>query len=162
MRERDVAAPPGRSIVVAAWVTFALFAVTIVPDAARLHGLDNVAAGVALSFFVVSVPLWLYAFGVGVMRQARGENVTVGGLFFLTGSAPANVRKQLLGALVVSLVLAAATAWANAFAVLEPMLPFALVGLWSARHGEFGERDREHGIGRTPGAATGLQQGSGS
>jgi hypothetical protein len=156
--ERDEAAPPGRSIIVAAWATFALFAVTIVPDAAGWHALDNVAAGVALGFFVVSLPLWLYAFGVGVMRQARGENVGVGSLFFLTGSAPTAVRRRLLGALVASLVLAAIVAFANAFAVLEPMLPFALVGLWSARHGEFGQRDL---AARAPGAPTGLQQGRG-
>lgn len=159
MSERDLAAPPGRSIIVATWVAFGLFAATMVPDAAGVHGLDNVSAGVSLAFFVVSVPLWLYAFGVGVMRQARGENVGVGSLFFLTGSAPSGVRKQLLGALAASLVLAAATAWANAFAVLEPMLPFALAGLWSARHGEFGARDMAV---RAPGASTGLQQGSGS
>ena len=159
MSERHEITTPGRSIIVAGWVAFALFALTIVPDTAGLHAFDNVSAVVALTFFVVSIPLWLYAFGLGVMRNARGENVGVGNLFFLTGSAPVPVRRQLLGALVLSVVLAGATAWANAFAVLEPMLPLALAGLWGARHGEFSERDM---TARAPGAPTGLQQGSGS
>ena len=46
------------------------------------------------------------------------------------------MRRRLLGALGVSVVLALATAWANPFAVLEPMLPLALVGLWGARYGD--------------------------
>ena len=154
MSERHEAGTPGRSIIIGGWVAFALFALTIVPDTAGLHAFDGVSAGVALTCFLVSLPLWLYAFGLGVMRNARGENVGVGNLFFLTGSAPVHVRRQLMGVLVLSVLLAGATAWANAFAVLEPMLPFALAGLWGARHGEFAARDA------AAGAPSGLQ-GSG-
>lgn len=141
MRERHEADTPGRSIIVTSWITFALFAVTMVPDAAGLRAFDKVSSGIALAWFLVSLPLWLYAFVLGVMRNARGEDVGIGNLFFLTGSAPPHVRKRLLGALIASAVVAIATVWANAFAVLEPMLPFALAGLWGARHGEFPDRE---------------------
>jgi hypothetical protein len=46
----------------------------------------------------------------------------------------------MVGAFVASFVVAAATAYANPFAVLEPVLPLALMGLWSARYGEFPAR----------------------
>ncbi len=131
----------GRSIVVGSWATLGLFVVTVVPDAFGLHALDGVASGVALTLFLVSLPIWLYAFGLAVVRSGRGDDIGVGSLFFLVGSAPSDVRRWLFGALGLSIVVALATAWANAFAALEPMLPLALVGLWSARHGTFPARD---------------------
>ena len=74
------------------------------------------------------------------MRSSRGDDIAVASLFFLQGSAPAAVQKQLLGAFAASIVVAIATAWFNPFAVLVPMLPLGLVGLWGARHGEFPPR----------------------
>jgi len=130
----------GRSIVLASWVTLGLFVVTIVPDAAGLHAFDGLASVVALGLFLVSLPIWCYAFGLAVVRSARGDDVNVGNLFFLAGSAPDDVRRPLLAVVAVSVVVAAATAWANAFAVLEPMLPLALLPLWGARHGTFPAR----------------------
>ena len=121
-------------------MTLGAFVVTIVPDAAGLHSFDKPAAWVALGLFLVSLPIWCYAFGLGVVRSARGDDVTVGNLFFLVGSAPDDVRRRLFAALAASVVVAAATAWANAFAALEPMLPLALLPLWAARHGTFPAR----------------------
>jgi hypothetical protein len=131
----------GRWIVVTAWVTFALFLVTMVPDALGVSAFDDLSAGVALTLFLVSVPIWLFAFGLAIVRSARGDDVGVGSLFFLNRSAPSDVRKWMIGALIASIVLAAATAWANPFAVLEPLLPLALMGLWSAKYGTFPARD---------------------
>ena len=131
---------PGRWIVVATWVTFAAFFVTIVPDALGVDAFDDLSSIVALSLFLLSVPVWLYAFGLAVVRSSRGDDVSVGSLFFLTSSAPSDVRRWMIGALIASLVVAAATAYANPFAVLEPVLPLAFMGLWSARYGTFPAR----------------------
>jgi hypothetical protein len=131
----------GRWIVVSAWVTFGLFFVTMVPDAFGLSAFDDLSAIVALALFLVSVPIWLYAFGLAVVRSARADDVGVGSLFFLNRSAPSDVRKWMIGSLVASIGLAAATAWANPFAVLEPILPLALMGMWSAKYGTFPARD---------------------
>ena len=130
----------GRWIVVTAWATFALFLVTMVPDAFGVSAFDDLSAGVALALFLVSVPIWLYAFGLAIVRSARGDDVGVGSLFFLNRAAASDVRKWMIGALVASIVLAGATAWANPFAVLEPILPIALMGLWSAKYGTFPAR----------------------
>ena len=130
----------GRSIVLASWVTLGPFAVTVVPDAAGLHAFDGISSVVALALFLGSLPIWCYAFGLAVVRSARGDDVTVGNLFFLTGSAPDDVRRPLLAVVALSVVVAAATAWANPFAALEPMLPLALLPLWGARHGTFPAR----------------------
>jgi hypothetical protein len=131
----------GRWIVVTAVATFAVFFVTIVPDAFGLSAFDDLAAGVALGLFLVSLPIWLVAFGISIVRSARGDDVNVGSLFFLNRAAPGDVRRWMIGVLIASVVVAAATAWANPFSVLEPMLPLALMGLWSARYGTFPARD---------------------
>jgi hypothetical protein len=130
----------GRSIVLASYITLGVFVVTIVPDAAGLHAFDELASVTALGLFLASLPIWFYAFGLAVVRSSRGDDVTVPNLFFLTGSAPNEVRRPLLVVVGISVVIAAATAWANAFSVLEPMLPLAFLPLWGARHGTFPAR----------------------
>src|SRR5439155_19768537 len=88
-----------------------------------------------------SAPIWHFTFAFAIVRSARGDEVGVGSLFFMNRSAPSDTRKWMIGALIASIVLAAATAWANPFAVLEPLLPLALMGLWSAKYGTFPARD---------------------
>jgi len=131
----------GRSIVIGSWVALAVFGAVIVPDVGGIHALDGTAVGVSLALFLSALVIWFYAFGVAVVRSARGDDIGVGGLFFLFGSAPSDVRRWLFAALGVSVVLAFATAAGNAYAALEPMFPLALIGLWGARHGTFPPRD---------------------
>jgi hypothetical protein len=130
----------GRKIILASWVTIAIFAAFVIPDAAGLHAFDGVAVGVSLALFLVSLPIWLYAWIVAIARTTRGDDVSVIALFFLVGSAPKDVRRQLLGALAVSILIAAGTAYANPFSVLVPMLPLGFAGLWGARHGVYPSR----------------------
>ncbi|MGH9035668.1 MAG: hypothetical protein ACRD0O_07870, partial [Acidimicrobiia bacterium] len=74
----------------------------------------------------------------GALRTAHNaEKVTVGGLFFLSRSAPPAIRLSLLGSLAVCLVVTAVTASAEPFGVLVPVWPLALCGAWAARHGRF-------------------------
>ncbi len=117
-----------------------LFALTAIPAAIGLDALDGVAIGVALGLFLVSLPVWLWALGLAALRSARGDDVAVSSLFLWQGLVPAWVRKSLLGALAVSVVIAAVTAAAEPFGVLVPMLPLGFCGLWGARHGTYPPR----------------------
>src|SRR5690348_3931250 len=90
--------------------------------------------------FLISLPIWVYAYGLAVVRTGRGDDITVSSLFFLNRSAPKPVQRQLLGAVGASIVVAAVTAVANPFGVLVPMLPMGLAGLWGARHGVYPPR----------------------
>ncbi len=136
----------GKRIVMVSWASLALFTVVAVPNALGLHALDATTTAVSLILFGASLVVWLYAFGVAVARSARGDDIVVSSWVFLTGSAPADVRRQLLGATAVSIVVGLVTAYENAFGVLVPMLPLGLAALWGARHGTFPPR-------RTPQAA---------
>lgn len=69
----------------------------------------------------------------------------MGGLFFLSGSAPRPVQRRLnlllAAQVVISIVAASIRPFTPiAFAVLAPMFGLGLNGLWAARHGAFPPR----------------------
>lgn len=104
----------------------------------RWGGMTAVLSGV---LFGVGVIGFLYGYAIGVVRSA-GEKVTMGGLFFLSGTAPRVVRFRMRVALIVQIVIAVAVAAARpytsvAFAVLAPMLGLGLMAAWAAKYGTF-------------------------
>jgi hypothetical protein len=130
----------GPRIVLGGWVANALFAVTAIPVALGLDDIIGVAIGVALLLFLVAIGAFVYAFGVGVARSGRGDNVAVANLFFLQGSAPKPVRRTFLFMFLVCLAITVGTAAWEPFGVLVPMLPIGLAGVWAARYGVFPPR----------------------
>jgi hypothetical protein len=131
---------PGR-IVTWSWATTGVFAVTALAVTLGATSLEGVAIAISLTLFAASLAVWAYAFGLAVVRSSHGDDISVPGLFFLSsGSAPAGVRRHLLGSLAASVVVAVVTVKANPFSALVPMLALGLVGLWAARHGTFPPR----------------------
>ena len=129
---------PGHRIVEASLAGTALLAVTAVPAVAGVDAFKLLAAVVSLVQFVVAIPLSLLALARAAVRTARQEDrITVGGLFFLQGSAPKPVRRLLIGSLLASLALAVGTVSGEPFGVLQPVFPLALCAQWGARHGTF-------------------------
>ena len=131
---------PGRAIVRAGWTANLLFAVTAIPAALGVDPMLDVAIGVSLVLFLIACGAFLYAFGVGIARSARGDNVAVANLFFLQGSAPRDVQRTFIAMFVVCLVIAVATIVNEPFGILVPMLPPGLAGVWAARYGRFPPR----------------------
>lgn len=130
---------PGRGIMRVSWASTLVFAVTAAGDRLGISALEGPAAFTALILFTIGFVVWMVAFIRAVARSAK-EEITLGGLFFLVGTAPRPVQVQLLGSLLVAVAVAAATASEAPFGVMEPVLPLALTGLWGARHGTFGSR----------------------
>jgi hypothetical protein len=130
----------GKAIVVASWVTLGVFAVIAIADALGLKALNTTAAVVSVGLFLASLPIWIYAFGHVLVRSARGDDIAVASWVFLTPSAPKEMRRHLLGATAACVVIALATAWANPFSVLVPMLTLGFAALWGARHGVYPAR----------------------
>ncbi len=131
---------PGRGIVVASWIGDAIFAITALPATVGLDAFDTPSIVTALVLFLISIGVWMWAFGIAVVRSARGDEIVVGNLFLVQGEVPRRVRVHLFASVGVCLVIAAGTAAAEPFGVLVPMLPFGFVGLWGARHGRFPPR----------------------
>ena len=95
--------------------------------------------------FAIGIVAFLWGYANGVVRS-REETITLGGLFFLAGTAPQVVRFRMRLALAVQIVVAVAAAsirpyTAVAFAVLAPMFGLGLMAAWGARHGEFAPKD---------------------
>lgn len=137
-------AHPGAGIVAASWAGTGVFAAvatvaTLLPDEAA-----RPAAYVDVALFAVGVVAFLWAYAIAVARS-RTDAIGIGGLYFLAGSAPKEVRVRLLTALAVQTVIAIVTAsirpyTAVAFGVLVPVFGLGLAGLWGARHGTFPPR----------------------
>ncbi len=144
MQERFGDGAVGRPIVVVSWISTALFAVVTLPAVIDPDAFIG-------PFFVVSVVLFLLGcvlFAADLVlaaNRSREDEMGVGGLFFLAGSAPVDVQRHLLGSLAVQVVIAVVAAAMHpftplAFGTLVPTLGLALCGLWAVRHGLFQER----------------------
>src|SRR5262245_28684787 len=130
----------GKKIVVASWATLVLFALVAIPDALGLHALNTPATVVSVGLFLASIPIWIYSFGLALVRSTRGRDLAAASWVFLTPSAPKLQRRHLLGATGLCVVIALATGWANPFSVLVPMLQLGFAALWGARHGVYPAR----------------------
>jgi hypothetical protein len=111
-----------------------------------------IAAITALVLFAVGVFAFLWSYYNAVQRSRRDE-ISVTGLYLLSGPpTPRPVRRVMLGALAVQIVVAVATTFARlegadgkqgsslALGFLVPMLGFGLNGLWAAYHADFPRR----------------------
>lgn len=143
--DADQGAPVGAGLVnvdfagTGALVVVALAGV-LAPD--TFGTLTAVVSGV---LFAVGVVGFLWGYATGVVRS-RDEQVGLGGLFFLSGTAPRIVRFRLRLAFAVQVVVAVAAASIRpytsvAFAVLAPMLGMGIMAVWGARHGTFAPKE---------------------
>jgi hypothetical protein len=131
-------------LVRASLIGTAVFVIVAVAAAIVPDSLAVVAVVIDLLLFAVG----LIAFAVTLLRAAarsRTDEISLAGLWWLTGTAPAPVRRALLGAFGVQVVVALATASARpftglAFGVLVPTYGLGLAGLWGARRGSFPSR----------------------
>lgn len=77
-------------------------------------------------------------------QRSREEELSVAGIWFLQGSAPAAVQRVLLGALAAQVVVGIGTAIARpeplAVGTLVPVFGLGLTGLWAVRSGTFPPR----------------------
>lgn len=130
-------------IVSASWIATGVFAVSAI-GAAITSSLRAPAFVVAVLLFVVGTALFIAALVLAADRSRR-EQIGMGGLFFLQGSAPREIQWHLLGALAVQTAAAFATAAARpytslAFGILVPMAGLGFAGLWGAKRGTFEAR----------------------
>ena len=132
-------------IVPAALAGTTVFAVVSI--AAAVSDADAVvviAVVIDLVLFVAGCAAFVVAL-LAAAARSRTDELHLPGLFWLSGTAPFDVRIRLLGALTVEIAVALGTASARpftglAFGVLVPVYGLGLTGLWGARLGVFGPR----------------------
>ncbi len=135
----------GTAVRRASWGGTGVFVVTAVAAAIAPSVFDAVALAVAIALFAGGCAVFLWALLVAAGRS-RTDQLELAQLWFLTGPpTPAPVRRSLLGALAVQVVVGLATASVRPYTslaagVLVPMWGLGLCGLWAARHGAFPPR----------------------
>lgn len=97
---------------------------------------------VSLVLFVLGCFAFLVGFGSAVSRS-RDEEITLGGLVFLSGTAPVPIRRVFMACLAAQVAVAVAAAAVRpftpvAFGILTPMWGIGLMTSWGGRYGEFG------------------------
>lgn len=112
--------------------------------ACAVHGLRPLAVVVAVALFAAGTLAFVVTLAQAAERSRRDE-ITLMGLWWLTGSTPEPVRRRLLGSFWVQVAGALAIAWlgrytALAAAVLVPVYGLGLAGLWAVRRGVFPPR----------------------
>jgi hypothetical protein len=131
---------PGRRSILVAWVHLFIVSAVAIPCALGVHALEGVVAVVSLVSFAVGFVVWVIAFGAALGRTTRGDDVAVSNWVFLSGSAPAPVRRHFLLVAALTLIVTIATTAASPFVWLADLLPLGLSAWWGARHGTFPAR----------------------
>jgi hypothetical protein len=144
--EADLRQPlPGAGVVNASWLGTGLLVGTSAASALAPDTFGMVHAVLSCLLFAIGTGALLWAYALGVTRS-RTDDVSLGGLFFLSGdAAPDEVRRPLRLALLVEVVAVVAAASIRpytvvAFGILAPMFGLGLMGAWGGRHGRFGPR----------------------
>ena len=127
----------GKRIIVASWLSNVVFLAGSLPLMTGADGTDRLAAAVCLVLFATSLVVWIWAFAIAVSRSSQGDDIAVGSLFLVEGTVDRPTRTLLYLSFGVSVVITAAAAGSNPFAVLVPMLSLGFVGLWGSRYGVF-------------------------
>ncbi len=128
----------GATVIRSAWIGTVVFvvatAVAAIVPSARIP-----AVVVDLILLIGGSGLYLWGWGVAAGRS-RDNEISLWNLILLEDVAPRPVRMQLLGALAVQVIVAAATCWitaALAFGWLVPVWGLAHCEYWGARYGVF-------------------------
>ena len=135
---------PDDPIIRASWLGTALFTVVSVAGAAAPDSLAIGAVVVDLLLFVLGCAAFVATL-LAAAGRSRTDELNLMGLWWLTGTAPPPVRRALLGAFGVEVVVALVTASLRpftglAFGVLVPVFGLGLIGVWAARRGTFPPR----------------------
>jgi len=139
------AQPAGAGVRRASWAGTVVFVVTAVAAAIAPSSVGPVALIVAVVLFAGGCAVFLWSFVI-VAGRSRTDSMELAQIWFLAGATtPRAVRRSLLGALAVQVVVGLATAGTRPYTslaagALVPMWGLGLSGLWAARHAAFPSR----------------------
>jgi hypothetical protein len=146
--EDDAGAPAdssrGRRLIVASWMGTASFAAASLLGVVAIDTFAPLVVGLSAAMFAVGCVLFFVAYATAVSRS-RTESIGIGGLYFLAGSAPAEVRASLMASFglqcaVVVAVVAIRPFTSLVLGALSPMYGLGCAGVWGARYGWFPPR----------------------
>ena len=128
----------------ASWVGTAVLAVTAIAADIAPHPLEIPALVVALALFFGGIVAFMSAYVIAIGRS-REHDISLLGVYGLSGSTPVPVKANLFGSLAVEALVAVVTASTRlystlSFGILGLLWGLGLAGLWGARYGAFPPR----------------------
>lgn len=144
--DADPRSDEGRGLVVASWVGTALLAAVVVAGIVAIDSVGPLVVAVSGILFVLGSIAFFVAYAIAVGRS-RQELIGIGGLYFMSGTAPASVRRSMMASLALQVVLVVVAVAVRPFSSLvftslAPVYGLGLAGWWVARHGRFAPRTR--------------------
>jgi hypothetical protein len=145
------AGAPGSFIVRLSWAGTGLYLVLAAAATAWPATFQAALMAVCVVLFVVGFAAFVAAYFLALGRS-REAAIGMGGLYFLSGTAPPAVQRSLVGSFALETVVAVVSASIGlavmpadadnvlAFGILTPLYGLGLTGLWGARYGTFPPR----------------------
>lgn len=134
----------GALLLKASWAGTVAFAVANLLGVVAIDLFAPVVVVLSVVMFTVGTVLFFVAYARAVGRS-RAETLGVGGIYFLSGSAPANVRRGFMTSfasqcLIVVVVIALRPFTSLVLGALAPVYGLGCSGVWGARYGWFPPR----------------------
>lgn len=138
---------PGRRLVQASWIGTVALATACVAGVIAIDTFAPIVVWLSAIMFVVGCVLFFVAYATAVARS-RTDAIGIGGLYFLSGSAPTPIRRSLVGSFAAQCVVVVAVIALRPFtslvlSSLAPMFGLGCSGVWGARYGTFAPRRGE-------------------
>ncbi|QGG95578.1 hypothetical protein [Actinomarinicola tropica] len=143
---RPVGEAPGRGLICASWAGTAVLAAIVAAGVVAIDDVGPLVVAVSGALFVLGSVAFFVAYAIAVGRS-RHELIGIGGLYFMSGTAPAPVRRSMMWSLGLQVALVVVAVAARPFSSLvftslAPVFGLGLAGWWVARHGRFAPRAR--------------------
>ncbi len=134
----------GHRLIQASWVGTAMFAIANVLGLIAIDTFAPVVVGLSVVMFAAGTILFFVAYARAVGRS-RTETLGVGGIYFLSGSAPESVRRSFMASFaiqcgIVVVVIALKPFTSLVLGALAPLYGLGCSGAWGARYGWFPPR----------------------
>ena len=141
--------PVGMGLIRLSWAGTLLLAILSVLGVVAIDTFAPIVVWCSVGLFVAGCVLFFIAYAIAVGRS-RTDAIGIGGLYFLAGSAPSQVRRSLVGSFVLQCAIAVAVIIVAPFTSLvmtsmAPIFGLGCSGVWGARYGEFEPRDPSAG-----------------
>lgn len=135
---------PGRRLIEASWYGTGAFVIASVLGLIAIDVFAPLVVALSVLMFLMGTVLFFVAYARAVSRS-RTETIGVGGIYFLSGSAPPEIRQTFMRSFAIQCAMVLVIIIVRPFTslvlgALAPLYGLGCSGVWGARYGWFPPR----------------------